>query len=126
MRRSQKQLIGAELHMTLENEVTGEKLTRIFGRYPGYVIDNETGEPAELMTYGPSDFVYLWPSMRRELSTGRNWVWASGEDVDEEQAVFRLANSRTVYEGVSLKACRDAGFYGRGPSYVRLTRDLFV
>merc|ERR1719221_864544 len=86
--------------MTLENEVTGEKLTRIFGRYPGYVIDNETGEPVELTTYGPSDFVYLWPSMRRELSTGRNWVWASGEDVDEEQAVFRLANSRTVYEDV--------------------------
>ncbi|CAK0804673.1 unnamed protein product [Prorocentrum cordatum] len=124
--RTEMQLASAELHMTLENEVTGQKLTRVFGRYPGYVIDNDTGEPVELMTYGPSDFVYLWPSMSRELSTGRNWVWASGEDVEEEQAVFRLANSRTVHEGVSLRARRDTAPDGRGPPYLRLTRDLFV
>lgn len=122
----EKRLVDAELHMTLVNEVTGQKVTRIFERYPGYVIDNETGEPVELTTYGLSDFVYLWPSMSRELSTGRNWVWASGEDVDEEQAVFRLANSRTAYEGVSLKANRDVAPGRRGPPYLLLTRDLFV
>merc|ERR1712083_967080 len=121
-----KELVGSELHMTLEDKVTGLKVTRIFRRFPGYVIDNETGESVELTTYGLRDFVYLWPSMRRQLSNGRNWVWASGEDVDREQAVFRLTSSSKVYENVSLASRRDAMPGGRRVPYYLLKRDFFV
>merc|ERR1712032_1388285 len=114
--RMTKEVIDDELFISLEDVPRGLKATLVFHRFPGYLIDNETDEIVEMKTYSPTAFVYIWPAMKRRLTKGRNWVFASGVDVVEEQAVFKMSNGKTY---VVLLA---ADY--RAPAFVTLHVDL--
>jgi len=94
--RNSKEVILGMYHSTVEDLVRNVKGTRIFKRYPWYRIDNQTGETITLKTFATTDFVYFIPSMTEKVRPGAYYVDASDGDIDEEQAVFTLADGRDL------------------------------
>lgn len=93
-----------EYHMAISNtkcELTG---TRIFSRFPYYVVVNNTGKTVTMRTYSMSDFVYLASAMTKEVLPGKQLVDASGGKVTEEQVTFSLEDGRQYTVSGGMKA----------------------
>jgi len=86
-----REIINGEYHFGLEDKVSGIKGLRIYKQFPFYKIDNQTRKTLHLSTYNNSDFVYLYPAMRKEVRPGISIIEASGGKVEEEQGYFTIS-----------------------------------
>jgi len=82
--------VNEEFHNHIEDKTRNLKCTRIFVRYPCYIIVNLTDDVLSVSLYGESDFVFLMPSKVEQLDKGIQLLDASGGHVMREQAIFKM------------------------------------
>lgn len=92
--KNSKEVIEGMYHSTVEDLVHNVQGTRVFRRYPWYKVLNQTEEIITVHMYAIADNIRLAPSMTIQVNPGTSYIEASSSDIEDEQAVFSMADGR--------------------------------
>mmetsp|Transcript_48324 Transcript_48324/g.103617 ORF Transcript_48324/g.103617 Transcript_48324/m.103617 type:complete len:258 (+) Transcript_48324:111-884(+) len=85
------EVVNEELYQHAQDLITEASGSRVYKIYPYYEVDNQTRKPVQLWLYNNTDRVQWMEKAIVDILPGKQFVEASGPEVEEEHGHFRVA-----------------------------------